>query len=417
MLEVLVVLFSVYTALKVYISVMQLGFVISKRDKDPILMAADEYRSAANYSIEKEKMALFSHFVEYLLFLWWVMFGFGFLYEFVSGVFNTTFKQSLLFMAGYFAMDYILTLPISIYQTFVIDKKYGFTQTTLKIFVIDQIKSILLFLTLGLGVASLLIWIINSFELWWLYGFIFVISLILLINFIYPTVIAPIFNKFAPLANEELKIKIETLMKRAGMRANGIFVMDASKRDSRLNAYFGGVGRSKRVVLFDTLLEKLDHNELIAVLGHELGHFKHGDIWKNIILMTILMFIIFFMLGNLPDSIFQEIHTAPIAGIKLTFMLLILPIVAFVWMPIVSFFSRKHEYKADQYGSDMGGEKNLISALLKLVKENKSFPRSHPIYIFFYYSHPPIIERLKALGYNENKANVDGDFTIMDFIK
>lgn len=403
MLEVLIVLFSIYTALKVYISVMQLGFIISKRDKEPVLMGMDEYRVAANYSIEKEKISLFSHFLEYLLFLWWVIFGFGFLYEISSDMLDTPFKQSLLFMAGYFAIDYILTLPISIYQTFIVDKKYGFTQITPKIFLIDQIKSISLFLTLGLGIISLLVWIVNSFELWWFYAFIFVITLILLINFIYPTVIAPIFNKFSPLADQELRIKIEALMERSGMKASGIFVMDASKRDSRLNAYFGGVGRNKRVVLFDTLLEKLNHNELLAVLGHELGHFKHGDIWKNIILMTILMFIIFFMLGNLPENIFSQMHTAPIAGVKLTFMLMILPLVTFVWMPIISFFSRKHEYKADEYGSSMSSKDNLLSALLKLVKENKSFPRSHPIYIFFYYSHPPILERLKALGYNENK--------------
>ncbi|MBD3807841.1 MAG: M48 family metallopeptidase [Epsilonproteobacteria bacterium] len=416
MLEVFIALFSIYTALKVYISVMQIGFIISKRDKEPVLMEKDEFRAAANYAIEKEKISLFSHFLEYLLFLWWVIFGFGFLYEISSDMLDTPFKQSLLFMAGYFAIDYILTLPISIYQTFIVDKKYGFTQTTPKIFLIDQIKSISLFLTLGLGIISLLIWIVNSFELWWFYAFIFAIALILLINFIYPTVIAPIFNKFSPLADQELRIKIEALMERSGMKANGIFVMDASKRDSRLNAYFGGVGRSKRVVLFDTLLEKLNHNELLAVLGHELGHFKHGDIWKNIILMTILMFIIFFMLGNLPENIFSQMHTAPIAGVKLTFMVMILPLVTFVWMPIISFFSRKHEYKADEYGSSMSSKDNLSSALLKLVKENRSFPSSHPIYIFFYYSHPPILERLKALGYNENKGN-DDKFRITDFIK
>jgi STE24 endopeptidase len=416
MLEALVLLFSLYTALKVYISVMQLGYIISKRGKEPILMNSEEYKIAANYSIEKEKVALFSHFVEYLFFLWWVIFGFGFLYEFVSNIFDTTFKQSLLFVAGYFTIDYIITLPVSMYQTFVIDKKYGFTQTTPKIFLFDQIKSVILFFTIGLGVIALLVWIIASFDLWWFYAFIFVVSLILLINFIYPTIIAPMFNKFSPLTDEDLRVKIETLMEKSGMKSSGIFVMDASKRDSRLNAYFGGLGKSKRVVLFDTLLEKLNHDELLAVLGHELGHFKHGDIWKNIILMTILMFIVFFMLGNLSDTIFSQMHTAPIAGVKLIFMLLILPLVTFVWMPIVSFFSRMHEYKADEYGSNMSSKENLISALLKLVKENKSFPSSHPIYVFFYYSHPPIIERLSVLGYSEKKVNED-DFKITDFVK
>lgn len=417
MLELLVILFSIYTALKVYISVMQLGFIISKREKEPILMSKEEYRTAANYSIEKEKVALFSHFLEYILFFWWVIFGFGFLYEEVSGIFDTTFKQSLIFIVGYFFIDYILALPISVYQTFVIDKKYGFTQTTPKIFLFDQIKSIILFLTVGLAVISLLVWIIASFDLWWFYAFIFVVSLIMLINFIYPTIIAPMFNKFSPLADEELKVKIETLMEKSGMKSSGIFVMDASKRDARLNAYFGGLGKSKRVVLFDTLLEKLSHNELLAVLGHELGHFKHGDIWKNITLMTLLMFIVFFVLGNLPDTIFGQMHTAPIAGVKLIFILFVLPLITFIWLPIVSFFSRMHEYKADEYGSSMSSKENLISALLKLVKENKSFPRSHPIYIFFYYSHPPILDRLKSLGYNDKSNDNDNDFKITDFVK
>lgn len=416
MLEVLVILFSIYTALKVYISVMQIGFIISKRDKEPVLMDINEYRVAANYSIEKEKVSLFSHFIEYLFFLWWVIFGFGFLYEMASGVFDTTFKQSLLFVAGYFAIDYIVTSPISIYQTFVIDKKYGFTQTTPKIFLVDQIKSIGLFFTLGFGVIALLTWIISSFDSWWFYSFVFVMCLILLINFIYPTIIAPLFNKFSPLLDEELRAKIETLMEKSGMKANGIFVMDASKRDARLNAYFGGVGKSKRVVLFDTLIEKLNHDELLAVLGHELGHFKHGDIWKNIILMTILMFIVFFVLGNLPDIIFGQMHTAPIAGVKLIFMLFILPLITFIWMPIVSFFSRMHEYEADKYGSNVSSKENLTSALLKLVKENKSFPSSHPMYVFFYYSHPPILDRLQALGYDKNNEN-NNDFKITDFVK
>jgi STE24 endopeptidase len=416
MLEVLVVLFSLYTALKVYISVMQLGFIISKRDKEPVLMNADEYRKAANYSIEKEKISLFSHFAEYLLFLWWVIFGFGFLYETASSVFDTPFKQSLLFMAGYFTIDYLFALPVAIYQTFIVDKKYGFTQTTPKIFFIDQIKTILLFVTLGLGIVALLLWIVGSFALWWFYAFLFALSLILLINFIYPTIIAPLFNKFSPLEDAELKIKIEELMKRSGMKSDGIFVMDASKRDSRLNAYFGGLGKSKRVVLFDTLLEKLNHDELLAVLGHELGHFKHGDIWKNIVLTAMLMFIIFFILGNLPDDIFNQMHTAPIPGAKLVFMLLVLPLIAFIWMPIISFFSRRHEYKADEYGSSMSGKDNLSSALLKLVKENKSFPRSHRAYIFFYYSHPPILERLEALGYNKTEVK-DDDFRLTDYLR
>ncbi len=190
-------------------------------------------------------------------------------------------------------------------------------------------------------------------------------------------------------------------MEDVGLKSDGIFVMDASRRDNRLNAYFGGLGKSKRVVLFDTLLDKLTNRELLAVLGHELGHFSHKDIWKNIAMMGVLLFVAFFLLGNLPDELFFEMGVTPTAGVKLAMMSLLLSLIGFVFTPIMSFVSRHNEYRADEFGSNMGGKDNLVSALIKLVDENKSFPKSHPLVVFFYYTHPPILERLKALGYSE----------------
>lgn len=400
MLQALIIAFTIYTLIKVYVSVMQIGYIVQERQKAPVLMSGEKYIEAGNYAVAKEKLALTSHIIEYLLFVWWAIIGFGLLYNTIlSYGFDSSMLISILFLIGFFTLDYIVSFPLSIYQTFVIDKEYGFTKTTKKLFIMDQIKSIFMFFTIGLSVMALLIWIITSFETWWFYGFIVVISLVLLINFAYPTIIAPMFNKFTPLADNDLQIKIEKLLQQSGMYANGVYVMDASKRDTKLNAYFGGLGKSKRVVLFDTLIAKLNHNELLAVLGHELGHFKHGDIWKNIALMAILFFGIFFIIGHLPNEIFVELKTMPIAGVELAFLSLIAPLIVFIWMPIVSLFSRHNEYNADEYGSSVGGSKNLISALLKLIDENKSFPKSHPLYIFFYYSHPPVIERLKKLGY------------------
>ncbi len=418
MLQALIIAFTIYTLIKVYISIMQMGYIIDERSKTPVLMSKEKYIEAANYAISKEKISLTSHIIEYLLFIWWTIIGFGLLYEVVlSYGFNSSMLISILFLVGFFTFDYILSLPLLIYQVFVIDKKYGFTKTTPKLFTLDQIKSITMFFTIGLCIMALLIWIISSFDTWWLYGFLAIMFLILLINFAYPTIIAPMFNKFTPLVDNELQNKIEKLLNNSGMHTNGIFVMDASKRDSKLNAYFGGLGKSKRVVLFDTLIEKLNHNELLAVLGHELGHFKHGDIWKNIALMSILFFGIFFIIGHLPNEIFSELKVEPIAGVVIAFLSLVSSLIAFVWMPIVSLFSRHNEYEADKYGSSVGGgDKNLISALLKLVGENKSFPKSHPLYIFFYYSHPPILERLKELGYDSNnipEVQKDGIFTFI----
>ncbi|MBN2721699.1 MAG: M48 family metallopeptidase [Campylobacterales bacterium] len=421
MLQALIILFSIYTAIKVYVSVMQMGYIIDEKRKDAVLMTKAKYQEAAKYAVAKEKLDLTAHLVEYLLFIWWALIGFEMMYSFLSQyISQSPFLASIIFLIGYFTIDYIVSLPLSIYQTFVIDKHFGFTKTTPKLFIIDQIKSIMLFLTIGIGVMALLVWIIESFEMWWLYGFVFIMAILLIINFAYPTIIAPMFNNFTPLDDEELKKKIEVLMENAGMKADGVFVMDASKRDNRLNAYFGGFGKSKRVVLFDTLLAKLSHDELIAVLGHELGHYKHGDIWKNIALMTILFFGVFYLLGHLPESIFAELRTAPIAGAKIAFIMLVFPLVTFIWMPIMSLFSRHNEYQADEYGSSVGGKEHLVSALIKLVGENKAFPKSHPLYIFFYYSHPPILERLKSLGFDESAAKGESALPengIFSFIK
>jgi STE24 endopeptidase len=240
-------------------------------------------------------------------------------------------------------------------------------------------------------------------------------------NVIYPTIIAPIFNKFTPLEEGELRTDIESMMEGVGLKSDGVFVLDASKRDSRLNAYFGGLGKSKRVVLFDTLIEKLTNKELLAVLGHELGHFSHGDIWKNIGMMGVLLFLSFFLLGNLPDSLFYAMNIEPNAGVEIAMMMMLLPLISFVFMPTMSAVSRHNEYAADEFGSELGGKENLVSALMKLVTENKAFPKSHPIYAFFYYTHPPVLERLKELGYDAHAVNEmakpldrDGIFTFIN---
>jgi len=269
-----------------------------------------------------------------------------------------------------------------------------------------------MFIIIGGGLFALLSWIVVSYESWWLWGFILLFSIAIIVNIIYPTIIAPIFNKFNPLEEGELRDAIVSLMESAGLKSDGIFVMDASKRDSRLNAYFGGLGKSKRVVLFDTLIAKLNRDELLAVLGHELGHFSHGDIWKNIALMGGLLFVSFFLLGHLPDELFTTMGTIPNAGVKIAMMILLLPVISFIFTPVMSFVSRHNEYAADEFGSQMGGRENLISALMKLVTENKSFPKSHPLVIFFYYTHPPIIERLKELGYDATNTIIDEESTL-----
>ncbi|AKF25342.1 peptidase M48 [Sulfurovum lithotrophicum] len=423
MLEIIVGLYTLYTFMKLYISFMQVGYINQEKRKDPVLMPAGKYLVAANYAVAKEKLGIIETFVDYLMFLWWVFAGFAWLSSLLQV--DGDVMSSVFFLFGFVAVNYAVGLPFSLYQTFKIDEGFGFNKMTLKMFIVDALKSAGLFFVLGGAVFAVLAWIISSYETWWLWGFILMFTIAVAANLLMPFFMG-LFNKFSPLEEGELKDAIVDLMNKAGLKSNGIFVMDASKRDSRLNAFFGGLGKSKRVVLYDTLLEKLNKKELLAVLGHELGHFSHGDIWKNIALMGLLLFIAFYLFGHLPESLFIQMHVSPYPGVQIAMLMLLLPLLSFVFTPFMSYVSRHNEYAADAYGSEMGGRENLVSALLKLITENKAFPKSHPLVIFFYHTHPPVLERLKELGYDASNVVIeeekreepslpnDGIFTYMD---
>lgn len=399
MLQIILISYSIYVLLKLYIAIMQIGYIKQEKQNPPVLMTSEQYTTAADYAIANNKMSLLSNFIDYLVFIWWLTIGFGWLSS--EFIFESELISSVAFLFSFILVNYIIGLPFELYQKFVVDKNFGFSNITPKIFIVDTVKSALLLIIFGGIVFALLSWVILSFEMWWFWGFVTLFSVVVVANVLAPTFMA-FFNKFTPLEDGELKNEITSMMESSGLHSNGIFVMDASKRDSRLNAFFGGLGKSKRVVLFDTLIEKLNTKELLAVLGHELGHFSHGDIWKNIGMVGILLFISFYIFGNLGDDIFLAMGIVHLtAGVKIAMFMLLLPIISFLFNPIMSYVSRHNEYAADEYGSQMGGKENLVSALLKLVTENKSFPKSHPLVIFFYYTHPPVIERLKELGYNK----------------
>jgi STE24 endopeptidase len=418
MLETILALYSIYTFMRLYISVMQIGYINEEKRKDPVLMPVGKYMVAANYAVAKDKLSLIETFVDYLMFVWWVLVGFSFLSSVVQ--IEGTIMQAVLFLFGFIIVNYVVGLPFQLYQTFKIDEDFGFNKMTIKMFILDTLKSSALFIVIGGAIFALLAWIISNYEMWWLWGFILIFTIAVLANVLMPFFMS-LFNKFSPLDEGELKDAITKLMEQAGLKSDGIFVMDASKRDSRLNAFFGGLGKSKRVVLFDTLIEKLNKKELLAVLGHELGHFSHGDIWKNIALMGLLLFISFYLFGHLPDALFTQMGVIPEAGVQIAMLMLLLPLVSFVFTPFMSYVSRHNEYAADEFGSQMAGKENLVSALMKLITENKAFPKSHPLVIFFYYTHPPVLERLKELGYDANNVVIeeptlpnDGIFAYMD---
>jgi len=384
---------------------MQIGYVSQAKSQENVLLPSAEFIKAGEYAISKERINMVSTIVEFAVMIFWMSFGIAWL----DGQFFSLspIMHTILFVLGFVIINALVSLPFEVYQKFVLDDKYGFNKSTAALYIRDTLVSTAMMLVIG----GLVIWgvgsIMLSFEMWWLYSFAFIFGVIMLINMLYPTVRALFFDKVTPLEEGELKESIESMMRKTGFVSSGIFVSDASKRDARLNAYFGGLGKTKRVVLFDTLIEKLSGKELMAVLGHELGHFAHGDIYKNMGLMGALLFVMFAIFGNISESLFLELGVGSNPGVVMVLFLLFMPVLGFVMMPLMGLVSRHNEFEADKTGAELGGGEHLASALQKLVTENKSFPLSHPLYIFFHYTHPPVMERLKELGIDIHNTNDD----------
>jgi STE24 endopeptidase len=296
----------------------------------------------------------------------------------------------------------LLSLPFGIYGTFRIENKYGFNTMTLKLWIADLLKSTLIATILMGMVLSVSFWIIQaSPDYWWLFvwGFFFVFSLFMM--FISPYVIEPLFNKFTPLEGDVLEEKIRGLMEKAGIKVSRVFKIDASKRSQHTNAYFTGIGKVKRIVLFDTLLDKMTQSEVLAVLAHEVGHWKKKHILKRIIFIEMLSFAGAY-------AAFRLLQTDYLAGLfqvrKVTLFSEILVlgflfgIISFPFVPLSSYFSRKHEYEADRFASVLTSDpESLATSLMKLSKDNLSNLHPHPLYAKFYYSHPPVVERVDKL--------------------
>lgn len=396
MLTLFMIVYTLYIILKIYISFTELDFVSKARHKPAVVLNSSTYVEAAEYKMDTQKVSIVTSLYDLLLFFVWIASGLKYLESSIH--FENEMLQTVVFVNIFIAVNYVLGLPFEIYQTFVLDKKYGFSTIDAKTYIIDQVKSSVMFLIFGSLLIWLIGWIIASFDTWWIWGFVALFAVVLFINMIYPTLIAPIFNKFSILEDEDLKSSIEALLSKAGLKSSGVFTIDASKRDKRLNAYFGGLGKSKRVVLFDTLVQKLQKSELLAVLGHELGHFKHKDIIKNIALSAMMLFIMFAFFGNLPRELFFEIGVVESPYMVIILFFLFSPVLSFALMPLMGYFSRKNEYAADEYGSECESKEALGSALMKLASENKSFPLSSKLTIIFYHTHPELVQRLEKLG-------------------
>ncbi|AGV10146.1 M48 family peptidase [Campylobacter coli] len=393
----LIAILCLYTALLSWISYAQIRFLEREKDKQAQILSEKDYQNAADIAIENEKFKLFSNFYMLIVNIAWI--GFGFLYLKELLISENSRLENTLFLLAFLIITSILNLPLSIYESFVKDKAHGFSNMTLKLFIKDTIKSLILTLIFGFLILYALLFCYDFFgTFWWLAAFIFAFCVIVIINVIYPTLIAPIFNKMEKLEDENLLSKINDLMKQCGFNANGVYVIDASKRDKRLNAYFGGLFKSKRVVLFDTLLKALSERELLAVLGHELGHFVHKDIIKALINGAITMFLLFFIFAHLPDFVYQESHLEGVNGGVFALLFIFANIFSFIISPLINALSRKNEFAADQHGAKVTSKEDMKNALLALARENKAFIKTSKIYTFFYLSHPSISDRIKALS-------------------
>lgn len=389
-----------YLLPNVIIDFLQIKKIKEYANKPAIILNENDYKTSAAYQISTLKLNIIENIFSFCVLCVWVLFGLNYL----QNLFDNSLLESIFFIISFFIINYLISLPFNIIQTFKIDKKFGFSTITPKLFITDLLQNLVLSAVFGFVILWALLFVMK-FDYWYLYGFVILFSFIIILNIIYLPLIAPLFNTFTPLENKELETKIQDLLTKAGFKASSIMVMDAKRRDNRLNAFFGGIGKSKKIVLFDTLLEKVSQPGLLAVLGHELGHFKHKDIIGNILVSGIVIFILFLIAGNLPLSLFQELGLEKTNASTLIALILIAPFIIFWIQPIISFNSRKNEYRADRYGASLTSASCLKEALIRLVNENKSFPYSHPAYIFFHYSHPPLLERLSALDCYDDKTS------------
>ncbi len=364
------------------------------------------HQKAADYTSAKTRLSMLEALFEAVVLLGFTLGGgIAWLAGFWQHVFDATILQGIALFASVLLLSSLLEAPFGLYQTFVIETRFGFNKMTFALYVIDALKSVLLGALFGLPLLAGVLWLMGRMGgNWWLYVWAVWVGFVLLLQFIYPSFIAPIFNKFAPMQDEALKARIEALLRKCGFTASGLFVMDGSKRSSHGNAYFTGFGKTKRIVFFDTLLERLSGSEIEAVLAHELGHFKHRHVLKRLASMFAMSLAFLWLLSWLMQSswFYQGLGTAMPAtalstALALLLLFMVLPVFSFLLHPLASYFSRRHEFEADRYAAQQTAAADLASALVKLYKDNAATLTPDPLYSTFYDSHPPAPVRISRL--------------------
>jgi STE24 endopeptidase len=386
-----------------WLSLRQKSYVAQHRDQVPQAfrdrVSLTAHQKAADYTVEKSHLGDLDSVVG-MLFLLLLTLGGGIslVFDFWATYDFAPLTASLLSVASLFLLMTLVDIPFSLYQTFVIEEKYGFNKNTLPQFIKDQLISVTLTQGIGLPILAVILWVMDSLGgLWWLYAWLIIMSFSLLMSWLFPTVIAPLFNKFTPMEDGSLKLRIQALLQRCGFNSQGIFIMDGSRRSGHGNAYFTGLGNNKRIVFFDTLINSLDEDELEAVLAHELGHFKRKHVIKMLVASAIMTLISFAVLGWLIDKDWffdgLGISTHSNAAALLVFML-VSPVFTTFMQPISAYFQRKFEFEADDFAVEHSQGQKMISGLVKLYEENASTLTPDPLYSAFHYSHPPAAIRI-----------------------
>ncbi len=405
-------------ALRVWLAWRHLAHVAAHRASVPAEFAAHielgQHQKAADYTSAKIRLGLAELVASGILL---IAFTFGGVLQSAADFCARTcapegidpesgYLTGLALFACVALLGFIVDFPFSLYRTFVLEARFGFNQMSWRLYCVDIVKQGLLTVAIGAPLLLAVLWLMRMMgAYWWLYVWLFWLTFNLLVLLLYPPLIAPLFNKFVPLDNAELKARIEALLARCGFRSSGVFVMDGSKRSAHGNAYFTGFGAAKRIVFFDTLLARLTPPEIEAVLAHELGHFKHRHVWQRIFLLALLSLIFLWLLGLLIGQpwfyaglgVSMPLHTSQSTAMALILFSLALPVFTFPLTPLMSHVSRKHEYQADAYAAGQTQATDLVNALVKLYRDNAATLTPDPLHSLFYDSHPPASLRIAHL--------------------
>lgn len=393
--------------LRFWLASRQMRHVAQHRGEVPAAFASQislaAHQKAADYTLVQARFGMLElAWSSVVVLVWTLLGGLSWLNQWLLQWLPAGLSQQVALLAAFTAIGTLIDLPFTLYKTFVIEQRFGFNKTTPRLWLQDMLRSLVLGVVLGLPLATLVVWMMGATgQLWWLWTWCVWMGFNLLMLVLYPTLIAPLFNQFKPLEDEALKVRVTQLMARCGFTSKGFFVMDGSRRSAHANAYFTGFGGSKRVVFYDTLLAQLTPNEVDAVLAHELGHFKHSHVLKRIVSMFALSLLGFALLGWLSNQAWFYTGLGVIPNLRgandalaLLLFMMVMPSFGTFISPLFSQLSRKHEFEADAFAVAQTSGADLASALLKLYKDNASTLTPDPVYVKFYYSHPPASERL-----------------------